>query len=77
MVRAHMAVTTHAGIEPNHYQGKRIETRDEGVKHKEQKVLMVANSNAIVDPGTMICCMIDLGRCKGKVTRLGGFFDKN
>lgn len=51
---ADSAVTAHTGIKANCDQEERVHTGKTGVKDKEKKVLVIPNTDTIVDPGTVI-----------------------
>ena len=55
VVRSNIAVVSQAVKESNRQEGQGIDTRYTRIENKEQKVLVVANPDTIVHPGTVVC----------------------
>ena len=55
VVRSNIAVVSQAVKESNRQEGQGIHTGYTGIENKEQKVLVVANTDTIVHPGTVVC----------------------
>jgi hypothetical protein len=57
-----VSVPAQAVEKPNGQKGQRVHAREARVENKQQEILVVADSHAIVHPGTVVCLPILLYR---------------
>jgi hypothetical protein len=49
-----VTMSTHTGKESSHYKREGIKAGNGGVENKKEKVLVIANTNTVVDPGAVV-----------------------
>jgi hypothetical protein len=62
-------VTSHTGGESGNDENHTVTARKQCIKDKEQKVLVIANPDAIVDPGTVVIHLDDTATTHTAVVR--------
>lgn len=49
-----VTMSTHTGKESSHYKREGIKAGNGGVENEQEKVLVIANTNTVVDPGAVV-----------------------